>query len=234
MRVFYIALSVALNVCSIHAFGETEPYATGRAYALEKREQLAYREEYFNDGDGQQRVLYFSPDEVLIGRKVLDYHTSNTEPDFKFEDLRFSRSLAAERSDGRIRLTKDVEGKRESQTINPEKNQVIDAGFVAAIAQNKNELAQGFEFTFAFADHLKNISLRAQSVSVDKTPFTQEEPLYTYVKMELNNRFLAMFIDPIYLAFDKEVRLALYAGRSNLTNEDNEAFDVLIKYQYPD
>ncbi|WP_020209619.1 hypothetical protein [Gilvimarinus chinensis] len=234
MRVFSIALLMALNVFSIHAFGEVESYATGRAYYLDKRDQPAYREEYFNDGGGQQRVLYFSPGEVLIGRKLLDYHTGKTAPDFTFEDLRFSRILSAKHSDGGIRLTKEIEGKPESQTINVQKNQVIDAGFVAAIAENKNELAQGFEFNFAFADRLKNISLRAQSVNVESTPFAQGEPSYTYVKMALNNRFLAMFLDPIYLAFDQKMRLALYAGRSNLTNQNNEAFDVLIRYQYPD
>ncbi|UTF60701.1 hypothetical protein [Gilvimarinus sp. DA14] len=218
---------------SVFARGESDPYAIGEAYKLDDRDELVYREQYYDDGNAHHRVLYFSPEQELIARKTLNYSNSETAPDFRFEDLRFELILEAKNIDGEIALSKSAAGEQESGRVDLAERQVIDAGFVAMIQQHFTELEQGLEFSFAFPGRLKNISLRAITVDFAATPFTQRQSNYTYLKMELNNRFFAMFLDPIYLAFDSDKRLSGYAGRSNLTDSDNQAFDVLIQYRYP-
>ena len=231
---------LSLHLCLLLFFAlkvsaASQPFAVGKAYNLDKTDTLLYSEAYYQVSENKVRVEYRSASEDLIAVKTLDYSQSKISPSFTLRYENRDYGLQARVEEQSVTLTREENGDSKSKTLSPADNQVVDAGFVGFIRDQWNALSNGeaVSFAFAFVSDLKNVGLSAQKVEPERTPFGEPSEDRLTLKMQLDNGFLAMFIDPIYLEFSPQKQLITFAGRSNITDSEGESMDVLIRYQYP-
>lgn len=213
---------------------ETLYEITGEAYSQTKN-VIVYREKY-TPMDAQQRVEvdYFSPVGQLIAHKWLDFSPGLTTPAYQLVDLRDNSANGARLEENRILVfNRDADGENQ-KTLDMEAYQAVDAGFAAMVVKHWSDLLAGETqpMHFAFPARLRNVSLTLRRESGDATPIHQESKDYYYFSMTVSNSLLALFADPVYLAFDSQRRLRIYHGRSNLSDAEGRRQDVVIYYQY--
>lgn len=214
---------------------QTEPFAVGSAYKLDDAESLLYREAYYQVSEDKVKVEYRSANDDLMAIKTLDYSQSKISPSFILNYENRDYRLQASVEGQSVTLTREEGGDSKRKELSAADKQVVDAGFVGFIRAHWDTLSEGdsVSFAFAFVSDLKNVGLSAQKVDPARAPFGETSSDHLTLKMELDNGFLAMFIDPIYLEFSPQKQLMAFAGRSNITDSDGESMDVLIRYDYP-
>lgn len=208
---------------------------TGEAYDQATPATLVYREKY-TPMDKQQRVEvhYFSPEGELIAHKTLDFSPGLATPSYELVDRRDNSANGARLQDGKIAVFTRDAGGEDTATLAVRDHQAIDAGFAAMVVRHWDSLLAGEQrqMHFAFAARLRNVSLTLRRESASQTPIHQPDKDYDYFSMTVSNSLLALFADPVHLAFDADRRLRIYHGRSNLSDAEGERQDVVIYYQY--
>lgn len=225
-----------LCVLAVSVSAENKIYEIeGEAFSLDDPQRLVYREKYtYMDEQQRVEVDYFTPEGDLFAYKALDFSHSLAMPSYTLSDTRDNSGDGARLESDSIILFSQEQGKRKQKQLHIEERQVIDAGFPHMVVIHWQALLDGEirDIHFAFADRLRNVRIDLQQVADRESPLYQPGKELYYFSMSVSSRFLALFADPVHLAFDNDQRLIIYYGRSNLADDRGKSQDVMIRYSY--
>lgn len=220
---------------SIWTHAESERLlVTGTASTL-KTGKPAYRE-YHDITKIQHTVRYVDENDKTIASKTVQYlHGFNT-PEYQLQDQRVDINTGSEwKDDHFIIFRQEKSEKRHEKMVKPADDLVIDAGFDHFIRNHWDELIAGkvLPFSFAIADPLTILNMQLTEVSAAKTAITQHSDRYRYFLANSRNKLIGWAIPEIHLAYDSESRLLqVYQGPSNITDQNDKAQTVNIRYEY--
>ena len=108
---------------------------------------------------------------------------------------------------------------------------VADGGFDPFIKDNWNDLMAGKKIKFKFYAPSQLDSFNFY-VAKTKTAEYEGRPSL-FVKMELDNLLLNIFIAPIYITYDIATkRIVFYEGISNINNSQGKSYTVKLTYNH--
>lgn len=224
-----------LSLLATPAAAESKYLVIGEAYNIDNGRELVYREHYTERSGQSREVHYKDLDGKQFARKTLDFSRTPTQPAFLLTDERHKKQWGAEWRDDELILMKGDKGDLERKAVEVEDRQVVDAGFDAFIQQQWDSLTAGETLTFHFAlpNRLSNARLQVKEVAADESPISLSEENWRYFHIRVANSFLSLFAQDLHLAYaDKERRLMVFRGRSNILDERGESQDVEILYDY--
>lgn len=253
-RAFFLFLwgfAVISSVCqaqslsvpdSVKALSVSSAQIVGTAYASNGSGEILYKEYHFRPEAKRWQVVYKTVDGEaggeIIADKSLQFGEQMASPAFTLRDYRFGEVFAAEvtataNGDEQLILQRgksDDPGTKQVD-LDSDRNIVIDAGFDEFVRQNWRPLLAGdtVRFEFAYPKRLTALSLQVQLNS----DFPVDTDGDTYFKMTPSSGFLRLWVDPIYLSYQKSnQRLRSFHGVSNLYSSSREAWPVTLHYQY--
>jgi hypothetical protein len=209
----------------------------GEAFDLKSDEPL-YSETHCLSSDALAReVIYRNVDGQLIAHKILSYKTGPTTPSFVQHNFYSRESIEVELNQDELTMTVKSEGSSEpGKVVSTQPSArlpvVIDAGFDAFVTLNWNSLVAGenmsFQFPFAAHESLVKLRIKPSSCTYD----TETDQCF---RLEMNNWFFRMLVDPIELGYDATLkRLSRYRGLSNIGDSNGDGLVVDIRYNYQD
>jgi hypothetical protein len=201
--------------------------ATGKYLYTEVHQHLYDGDRWLNG-----TVRYFSPDNHLMGEKVLDFSKDPYIPVFhsKFPAEKYEEAIANLTSSV-IELEKSFEGKREKAQLDRQPGMVADAGFNSYIVDHLSDLAAGktAQFSFIVAGQLTNYSFRLKKAgegALDGHPILK-------IKGELDS-LLRYLVSPLQLIYDLQTKsLVEYRGTSNLHDPQTGKAYSSVRIVYP-
>lgn len=231
---------------SVKALSVSSAQIVGTAYASNGSGEILYKEYHFRPEAKRWQVVYKTVDGVtggaidgeIIADKSLQFGEQMATPAFTLHDYRFGEVFAAEvtvteNGGEQLVLQRGKSNEPDIKRIDNDDDQniVIDAGFDEFIRQNWQPLLAGdtVRFEFAYPKRLTTLSLQVQLNS----DFPVDTDGDTYFRMIPSSGFLRLWVDPIYLSYQKSnQRLRSFHGVSNLYSSSREAWPVTLHYQY--
>lgn len=215
------------------------PWTTGTAFRLEDG-AVAYRELHY-PAPGQpglsSRVEYQDTAGRVIVSKQLDFSRSLTAPAIDQLDLRTRTRLFTRYEDERLQAgyQRDASAPLRSDSLRPSPNLIVDAGFDPFVRSRWDTLMAGRAVNAAFF-----VPSRLDTVTVSIAPVAREEcarvpgeVLCLMVRPAGMLRVVGWFVEPLRLAYDlDEKRLVMFQGLSNLLDDQGEAQEVLVLFEY--
>lgn len=182
-----------------------------------------YVEQHFIDSRSH-RIEYRDTAGQLIAESSLDYSRSNAAPDFLQRDLRFGTELGGRWSGE----TYELFYSNDARPVEPDAPLVASSGFDRFVRENWDNLAAGerIDIDFAVPTRLDTLRLR-----IERETSTDDDGLIWF-RISAANGLLRLILDPIELAYDRDRRLQVYRGLSNLDSSDRKAQQVEIRYRY--
>jgi hypothetical protein len=183
------------------------------------------------NGPGQWNFTYRDNTGNIIVRRTVDFSRDRIRPSFTLVDSRNGYREGAERIGDRIRVYSGGSADdpyQEAYLLVPEPA-VVDAGFHFFVEQHFDRLMTGekMKFYFVAPSQLDYYSFR---VYKDRSVTHQGRPAVLF-KMDIDNFFLRLFVDPIRLTYDQETRqLRVYEGISNIYNEQGKSYKVKMVF----
>lgn len=229
---------IVVNATFVNAAFANDGYTVaGNAYNI-KTGKLAYRELFTELNENKEvQVNYAKPEGVIFARKTLNYATEVFQPSFVLNDERDDEITSAQFDGGRLLLTHGIKGNSQTKTLYETSKLIIDAGLDAFIQQQWPKLTAGkkIEFDAADARHLgiEKFVIKEVDASVSPLAYKGASDNWKYFRVDTANKLSSIFTDPIYYAYDPNgLYLMRYQGRANIDNENGEAWDVRIEYEY--
>ncbi len=243
----FIVGSLAINAETI----------VGSAYdqslSSEKKLQLLYTEQHSFSGT-THTVVYESPQNAVFARKSLDYSHGFAMPivdfsndlcneHYQLKPVPSSKDMKKTQVD--IAYHNGCDEKQSKESLFLSHPYVIDAGFDFFIRDNLALIADNEQiFSYAVPSRLDSVKLMAKSLScqaiIDKfssllerlnSDHSLQKEWAHCVKVRPESWLISQFFPPIYLAYSEEKKLKLFAGRSNIGDEQGDFDDVFIVYQ---
>lgn len=199
-------------------------------------EQLAYIEEHERVIDAStgevMHTRYLRPDGSLIAKRQVRFGADPLAPDFELkradgQPLEGGRRIA---DDFELYRTKPNAPTPERATVDADRIDVADAGFVELIRTRFDELRAGRVERFAFAvpARLGPVAMQVRHLR-DETLAGRE---LSWFRLELQNGLLRLLVDPIEIAVDRQTRaLAQYRGISNMAKTPGKNYVVRIEFE---
>jgi hypothetical protein len=230
----YILLAVLIT---IPVFSNQIYKYNGEAFDLKTGKKLYsdfHEETYLNGKHISSNINYKDPSGKVFAKKKIVFQKNEERADFKLEDFRDGYTEGAEVNGSQIKFIyrKNNSEELKEQTITSPENAVLDGGFDVFIRKNWNEILNGKRLTL-------NICAPSQMDCFKFAAFKVSEEKWkgidaVKVRVELNNRILAAFVQPIIIHYEKETkRILQYDGISNINNEEGKSYVVRITYTYP-
>lgn len=227
-------LSLFLQPVLYAAFLLNGKTLTTGAYDLKKGSPVYTEQREQSDLGEKPGVWKFTYTDVtgkVIVRREVDFSYDRIRPTFSLVDARNGYREGAEVRGNRIRVYSGGspdDPYRETWLDVPEPV-VVDAGFHFFVEQHFDKLLSGekMKFHFVAPSQLDYFSFR---VYKDKSLTYGGRPA-VLMKMDIDNVFLRLFVDPIQLIYDVETRkLRLYQGISNIYNEEGKSYKVKMEF----
>lgn len=230
------ALLMSLLYSASHA---STPWTTGTAYSVAEG-RVAYRELHYA-APGQtglsSRVDYLDAGGQVIVSKQLDFSRSATAPAIDQIDLRTQTRVFTRYEEERLHAgyQRDADSPLRTDTLRPSPDLIVDAGFDPYVRSQWDTLTAGRTVTASFfvPSRLDTITVSIAPVAREECAQVQGDVLCLLVKPAGLLRVVSWFVDPLRLAYDmKERRLLMFRGLSNLLDEQGQAQDVLVLFEY--
>jgi uncharacterized protein (DUF2147 family) len=177
-------------------------------------------------------VRYFSPDNRLIGEKILDFSKDPYIPLFRLKLPTEKYEEAVSNLTGTaIELERLIEGKQQKTQIERQAGMVADAGFNNFILDHLSDIAAGktAQFAFVVAGQLDKYSFRLKKAG-DGT--TDGHPTLK-IKGEPDSLLRYLF-SPLQVTYDLQTKTLLeYRGTSNLHDPDSGKTYSEVRIIYP-
>ena len=210
-----------------HFYGFAFDEATGKYLYTEVHQHL-----YDGDKWLSGSVRYFSPDNHLMGEKILDFSKDPYIPVFhsKFPGEKYEEAVANLTATV-IELEKSFEGKQQKAQLERQPGMVADAGFNSYIVDHLTDLAAGktAQFAFVVAGQLDKYSFRLKKAgdgTLDGHPVLK-------IKGEPDS-FLRYLVSPLLITYDLQTKsLVEYRGTSNLHDPVTGKAYSAVKIVYP-
>jgi len=224
----FLAIFVSIGVLHAGAHGET---FTGRA--VNGNGVLEYIEhhylEYENGKISESRTIYYDPHNRKIGHLISEYSQG---PQFGSYDF---RAFRAEYPDGAIVTPRRIQlFKKEGSEDNAEEiylprdtGQIVGQGIHHFIVHNLGAISRGeiIEVKMVLPSKLDQYDFRIRKLNLEGDTL--------YVRLEIDNWFLRLFVPDMDCEYDmKTRRLLRYEGISNLTDGSGKHAEVVITYSY--
>ncbi len=226
--VFICCLSVPIN-------GEVNSYF-GTAFD-QKSGQKVYTDNHQENLEGlthtSSKIEYKDPSGKVIARKTILFSKNSSLPDFKLEDLRDGYIEGGEILNGKYKLIyrKNKNEPLQEKILDLSTKSVADGGFDHFIKENWTELLNGKKIKFQFYAPSQLDSFQFYVKKVKQSEYEGRDSLY--VKMEMDNLLLNIFIPPIFITYDIETkRIVYYEGISNINNSVGKSYFVRLAYNH--
>lgn len=229
-------LFLGLNVTA-HVFADDGYAVSGAAYNL-KTGKLAYRELITRlDDTGNVHVNYAKPNGVIFARKTLNYATEVFQPGLELLDERDDEIVSATFDAGRLLLTHKLKGNSQTKTFYETSKLIIDAGVDAFIQQQWVKITSGKKIDFDVADarHMGIEKFVIKEIDASASPLAYKGAAETwkYFRVDTANKLSSIFVEPMYYAYEPDgMYLKRYQGRANIDNDNGDAWDIRIEYEY--
>jgi hypothetical protein len=222
--------AIGLALLSGYAYAATTGDALGSAYSLDGT-KLLYNETHHWQGV-QHTVEYFRPDGELIAINRLDSSLSFVSPTYTQHYPGANFSEGARWRDAKLILFSAAQEK----VVSFQPPLVMSSGFYHFILDHWSDLqaGQSIAFDFAVPARWMTVRLRMHTVSAETAAavIKDADPNWLYVRVEAANPMLRWLVHPLTVALDKQQRLMVYRGVSNVRDERGETPQVLIRYRY--
>ena len=183
---------------------------------------------------GEWNFEYRDQNGILIVTRNVNFTANALRPSFELKDLRNGYLEGAEVVPNGIRVYSggSADDPFREKTLQVPEPAIVDAGFNYYIAQHFNRLIQGEKLTFNFVapSQLDYFGFR---MYMDKQ-MQYKGRSAVLIKMDIDNFFLRLFVDPIKLIYDTQTRsLVMYEGISNIYNEEGKSYKVRMEFAAP-
>ena len=193
-------------------------------------------------------VNYKNLEGERFANKVINYSSGLSTPSIDFNNSHCDESYQIKSQSGSNKVqsfySNSCDDNKSQGKIRMESPYVVDAGFDHFIRQNLSTIeTKTLSFDYPSPSRSSNISLKAKSFSCKKlikdlstllsqidTNHNNKSQWQRCVMVRANNWFIAQFLPAIYLAYDNDGFLALYTGRSNMSDKDGKYQDIAIFY----
>lgn len=215
----------------VFAHCQAELRIEGKAYDIDTNE-LVYVEKHLAIGQqpSSAKVEYYSPTSKLIAEKHLWFNGSLQTPDFTLNVFTQGQMQGVKNTPDdkfEVLYQESADDDKQSKTIDKPANPVVDAGFVAFVTNNWNDLMNEKNVKFSFA-----APTRQRFIDFEMQLYEQTKNTVT-VKMSASSWLINLAVGGIYLTFDKDTKQLLqYKGLTNLPQASGENYRAIIKYQY--
>jgi hypothetical protein len=227
---FFITTNLPLAL-----YGESNSYF-GVAFD-QKTGQKVYTDNHNENLDGSthisSKIEYKDPTGKVIAKKNISFSKNSSLPDFKLEDLRDGYIEGGEIVDGKYKLIyrKNKNEPIQEKTLEIAPKSVADGGFDHFIKENWIDLLAGKKIKFQFYAPSQLDSFNFYVKKVKQAEYEGRDSLF--VKMEMDNLLLNIFIPPIYITYDIQTqRIVYYEGISNINNSSGKSYFVKLPYNH--
>jgi hypothetical protein len=227
----------------------------GQAYSQDDF-RAVYREVHQRSPE-QHNVVYHNDQNTVFANKTIDYSKTQSAPDISFrsshcdETYTVTKSSVADQKidqnfalEVAIHYSNSCARKKHNQSITLTPPYVIDAGFDhhlrGKLVAVKN---QDIRFNYPLPSRFKEISLQAKALNcsdisknfadlleAQNATIAAQKNWHQCIILRPSNWLIAKLFPPIYLAYDQRQELAMYAGKSNISNAKGDYEKVLILY----
>jgi hypothetical protein len=199
---------------------------TRKPVYIEERKQLDAP-----DRLGTWHFTYRDVEGKTIVQRQVDFAKSTVKPSFRLEDLRNGYAEGAELVGDKIRVFAGGSADKpyRERLLKVPEPAVVDAGFNFFVEKHWDALMKGEVLTFNFVapSQLDYFRFRV-SKSRD---ITHAQRQAVFLKMEVDQPFLRLFVDPIQLTYDKATRkLLVYDGISNISDGKGKTHRVRMEF----
>lgn len=235
-RGMWMLIAVLVWTAGAEASSRTERYV-GTATDL-KSGKLIYTEEheasYLNDVNVRSVITYRDAKKNVIGKKEITFTENSPAASFRREDYRFGTVEAAEVMGNGVKLT------NKTDAASPAKDEVVripapfavDAGLNNLVRNNWDRLQSGQNviFNLGVPSQLDYFEFRVVKERVE----TVNGRNAMVVRFESDHWFIRLFVDPVVVWYDTEVRRAVrYEGISNIYDEKGKSYVVRVTFDKP-
>jgi len=240
VRSVFTSLCAALVLCHGATLQASTPWTTGTAYTVADGE-VAYRElHYAAPGMSglSSRVEYQDAAGRVIVTKQLDFSRSLTAPAIDQIDLRTRTRIFTRYENERLQAgyQRDADAALRTDSLRPTPTLVVDAGFDPFVRTHWDTLRAGraVNASFFLPSRLDTVTVSIAPAPRDECAQVEGEVLCLLVKPAGMLRVVSWFVEPLRLAYDLEAqRLLMFRGLSNLLDDEGQAQDVLVLFEYP-
>lgn len=232
---YYFVSVILICFLSMPIRGEVNSYF-GTAFD-QKSGQKVYTDNHQEILDGlthtSSKIEYKDPSGKVIARKTILFSKNSSLPDFKLEDLRDGYVEGGEIFNGKYKLIyrKNKNEPLQEKVLDISSKSVADGGFDHFIKENWTELLKGNKIKFQFYAPSQLDSFQFYVKKVKQSEYEGRDSLY--VKMEMDNLLLNIFIPPIFITYDIETkRIVYYEGISNINNSAGKSYFVKLAYNH--
>jgi len=226
-------------ICVLAPSLQASPWIIGNASSVQNGE-LLYRElHYRSDASAllSERVEYVSPSGELLVAKTLDASLSPITPNVEQKDLRTGTQFTIRHNGDSLDTSYQRTGERaEFEQIAKNEQLVVDAGFDPYVRANWDALQseKTVRAQFFVPARLDAIKISIRKAESKHCADIAAEALCLVVRPAGALRLIGWLVEPLYLAYAQDSqRLLMYRGVSNLLDDEGNAQEVLIRYEYP-
>ena len=247
---FFIPLSYAATDNVTDSEKDTaETTIIGHVFDANSYEKLYL--EHHRIQQSSHSVDYKDLKQYAFARKDINYHRERSKPNITFNSEHCNESFSITSLEDNVlsaSYSNSCDEKNLSDSIRLGEPYVVDAGFDHFIRDNLSRISKAdLVFDYPAPSRGSNIALKASRFDCSRLKTTLSDLLQSVpaninnqalwqqcVAVRAKNWLIARFLPPIYLAYAKDSRLALYSGRSNMSDAEGDYQDIAIFYFYPD
>ena len=233
---YMLILTILLFILQFFSvYGESNSYY-GDAFDIKTGQKVYtdnHTENVINGKHISSAIEYKDAGGKLIGRKSISFSKHPTLPDFKLEDLRDGYTEGGELVGGKYRMfyRKDKNEEMKEKTLEILPKSVADGGFDPLVKENWEDLMNGKKIKFQFYAPSQLDSFKFYVVKTKIADYAGRESLF--IKMEMDNLLLNIFIPPIFITYDIQTkRIVYYEGISNINNPSGKSYFVKLIYHH--
>ncbi|CAH0991232.1 hypothetical protein SIN8267_01334 [Sinobacterium norvegicum] len=242
---------VAMASASV-AYAET---VVGQAYSQDSFE--AVYQELHQRSEQLHSVVYRNNSQAVFAQKDIDYRQGKSAPNIVFRSDHCNESYALTKSvdenaavdtafgvEIAMHYSNSCADKRHNQSITLTPPYVIDAGFDHHLRSNLDAVKRrDLSFNYPLPSRFREISLKAKAINCDQVrdnfslllnaknaQTSAREDWQQCIVLRPSNWIIAQLFPPIYLAYNQQQQLAMYAGKSNISNVNGDYEKVVILY----
>ena len=218
--VFCVCASIAAT-----SAGASVSHSVGVARAKEDA-SVQYVEHHQYLETGEHLVTYFTSSGELLATKRLTYPGLPQHPRIEQADFTRDATVTAMAEDGKLRVVNSTSGTEDSFQLPLNENTIVDAGFDSFIRENWESFDNGeprvFRFAIAGQKRLLSVDLTRESLSADGALFS----------IRPRNFLVRLLVPEMRIYYDRERRLSVYEGMTNLKLTPGLPKNVTISFNH--
>lgn len=220
--------TISINAETNNYFGDAFDAKTGLKVYTDNHSELVVNGKHISS-----QIEYKDPQGKVIGKKSIKFNPNSYLPDFKLEDFRDGYIEGGEIVEGKYKMfhRKNKNEQMREKVLEIAPLSIADGGFDPFIKDNWNDLMAGKKMKFKFyaPSQLDSFNFYVQKTKI--SDFEGRSSLF--VKMELDNLLLNIFIPPIFITYDIATkRIVFYEGISNVNNPQGKSYFVKLSYNH--